>query len=143
MSVAVQAVSSRSLALRLRPRTPQHGDADDITMKRLILLAPIALLAACGSSRGPDASASSQPMVYVSSARPASDIARCLDSRLSRVHVSKNNGVTDLTVGSSSNGSYFITLTPSNGGSVIKVVRGTGDDPPEEEMRFAIARCTT
>ena len=143
MNVAAQAVSSRSLALRLRPRTPQHGDADDTTMKRLILLAPIALVAACGSSRGPDASASAQPMVYASSARPASDIARCLDSRLSRVHVSKNNGVTDLTIGSSSNGSYFVTLTPSNGGTVVKAVRGTGDDPPEEEMRFAIARCTT
>lgn len=143
MSVAAQAVSSRSLALRLRPRSQQHADADDTTMKRLILLAPIAILAACGSSHGPGASASSEPMVYASSARPASEIARCLDSRLSRVHVSKNNGVTDLTVGSSSNGSYFITLTPSSGGSVIKVMRGTGDDPPEEEMRFAIARCTT
>ncbi|MEP9326939.1 sugar ABC transporter ATPase [Paraburkholderia phymatum] len=112
-------------------------------MKRLILLAPLAILAACGSSRGPESSASAEPMVYASSARPASDIARCLDSRLSRVHVSRNNGVTDLTIGSSSNGSYFITLTPSGRGSVIKVVRGTGDDPPEEEMRFAIARCAT
>ena len=112
-------------------------------MKRLILLAPIAILAACGSARGPDSSASAAPMVYASSVRPASDIERCLDSRLSRVHVSKNNGVTDLTIGSSSNGSYFITLTPSGHGSVIKVVRGTGDDPPEEEMRFAIARCAT
>ncbi|WP_109483414.1 sugar ABC transporter ATPase [Paraburkholderia sp. C35] len=113
-------------------------------MKRLVLLAPIAILAACGSSRGPDAAkASGEPMVYVASARPASDIARCLDSRLSRVSISRNNGVTDLTIGSSSNGSYFITLTPSNSGSVIKVTRGTGEDPPEEELRFAIARCTT
>ncbi len=143
MTVAAQAVSSRSLALRLRPRSPQHADADDTIMKRLILLAPIAILAACGSSHGPATGASAEPMVYASSARPASDIARCLDRRLSRVHVSKNNGVTDLTIGSSSNGSYFITLTPSHGGSVIKVTRGTGDDPPEEEMRFAIARCTT
>jgi hypothetical protein len=81
-------------------------------MKRLILVAPLAVLAACGSSRGPESSASAEPIVYASSARPAADIARCLDSRLSRVHVSKNNGATDLTIGSSSNGSYFITLTP-------------------------------
>jgi hypothetical protein len=114
-------------------------------MKRLILLAPIALLAACGSSRGPqsESGAAGEQMVYVASARQVSDIASCLNSRLSRVHVSKNNGVTDLTIGSSSNGSYFITLTPSGYGSVIKVVRGTSDDPPEEELRFAIARCTT
>jgi hypothetical protein len=111
-------------------------------MKRLILLAPLAVLAACGSSHGPESGASAEPMVYASSGRPASDIAHCLDRRLSRVHVSKNNGETDLMIGSSSNGSYFITLTPSGHGSVIKVVRGTGDDPPEEELRFAIARCT-
>jgi hypothetical protein len=111
-------------------------------MKKLLLLAPLAFVAACGSSRGPE-SAGSGTMVYVSSARQTSDIARCLDRRLSRVHTSKNNGSTELTVGSSSNGSYFITLTPSRGGSVVKVVRGTADDPPEEELRFAIARCTT
>ena len=112
-------------------------------MKRLILLAPLAILAACGSSRGPESGASGEQMVYVASGRPVSDIASCLNSRLSRVHVSKNNGVTDLTIGSSSNGSYFITLTPSGYGSVIKVTRGTSEDPPEEELRFAIARCTT
>jgi hypothetical protein len=111
-------------------------------MKKLLLLAPLAFVAACGSSRGPEG-AGSDTMVYVSSARQTSDIARCLDSRLSRVHTSKNNGSTELTVGSSSNGSYFITLTPSRGGSVVKVTRGTADDPPEEELRFAIARCTT
>ncbi|SIT46913.1 conserved hypothetical protein [Paraburkholderia piptadeniae] len=140
---ATQAVVSRRIAFRSRPTIPPHGDADDIIMKRLILLAPLAVLAACGSSRGPESGASAEPMVYASSARPASEIARCLNSRLSRVHVSKNNGVTDLTIGSSSNSSYFISLTPSGNGSVIKVVRGTGDDPPEEELRFAIARCTT
>ncbi|GAB7522005.1 sugar ABC transporter ATPase [Paraburkholderia sp. 2C] len=111
-------------------------------MKKLLLLAPLAFVAACGSSRGPEG-AGSGTMVYVSSARQTSDIARCLDSRLSRVHTSKNNGSTELTVGSSSNGSYFITLTPSRGGSVVKVTRGTSDDPPEEELRYAIARCTT
>jgi hypothetical protein len=112
-------------------------------MKKLILLAPLAFVAACGSSRGPESGAGSDTMVYVSSARAASDIASCLDSRLSRVHASKNNGSTELTVGSSSHGSYFITLTPSGRGSVVKVVRGASEDPPEEELRFAIARCTT
>ncbi|CAB3758866.1 sugar ABC transporter ATPase [Paraburkholderia solisilvae] len=111
-------------------------------MKKLLLLAPLAFVAACGSSRGPEG-AGSDTMVYVSSAREASDIAHCLDSRLSRVHESKNNGSTELTVGSSSHGSYFITLTPSPRGSVVKVVRGASEDPPEEELRFAIARCTT
>jgi hypothetical protein len=112
-------------------------------MKKLLLLAPLALfVTACGSSRGPEG-AGSDTMVYVSSARQTADIARCLDRRLSRVHTSKNNGSTELTVGSSSNGSYFITLTPSRGGSVVKVTRGTSDDPPEEELRYAIARCTT
>src|ERR1700754_800701 len=105
-------------------------------MKKLFLLAPLAFVAACGSSRGPDTGASSEPMVYVASARATSDIAHCLDSRLSRVHASKNNGATELTIGSASHGSYFITLTPSGRGSVVKVVRGLSEDPPEEELRF-------
>ncbi|MFC0401512.1 sugar ABC transporter ATPase [Paraburkholderia rhizosphaerae] len=112
-------------------------------MKKLLTLAPLVFLAACGSSRGPESGAGSEPMVYVSSARTSSDIARCLDSRLSRVHASKNNGSTELTIGSSSNASYFITLTPSRGATVVKVVRGASEDPPEEQLRFAIARCTT
>ncbi|CAB3762947.1 sugar ABC transporter ATPase [Paraburkholderia humisilvae] len=112
-------------------------------MKKLLLLSPLVFVAACGSSRGPGPDSGSDTMVYLSSARTTSDIARCLDSRLSRVHASTSNGSTELTVGSSSNGSYFITLTPSRGGTVVKVVRGASEDPPEEELRFAIARCTT
>jgi outer membrane lipopolysaccharide assembly protein LptE/RlpB len=112
-------------------------------MKRLLLLTPLALLAACGSSHGPETGAAGEPMVYVSSARATSDIARCLDSRLSRVHVAKGSNSTQLTIGSSSNASYVVTLTPSGRGSVVKVVRGASEDPPEEELRFAIARCTT
>jgi hypothetical protein len=112
-------------------------------MKKLLLLAPVALIAACGSPHGPESGAAADTMVYVSSARTTSDIARCLDSHLSRVHASKSNGATELTIGSTSHGSYFITLTPSGGGSVVKVVRGASEDPPEEELRFAIARCTT
>lgn len=108
-------------------------------MKRFLLLLPAALLAACGSAPSSDTAASGpQPMVYVSSQRPASAIANCLDSRLPNAHRSQHNGVTDITVGS---GSYFVTLTPSGAGSVVKVVRGTASEPPEEAMRYAIARC--
>jgi hypothetical protein len=57
--------------------------------------------------------------------------------------VAKGNGATQLTIGSSSHASYFLSLTPSGRGSVVKVVRGASEDPPEEELRFAIARCTT
>ncbi|KAB0684528.1 sugar ABC transporter ATPase [Burkholderia territorii] len=108
-------------------------------MKRFLLLLPAALLAACGSAPSSDSAASgSAPMIYVSSARPAYAIANCLYSRLSGTEQSQHNGVTDITVGSRS---YFVTLTPSGNGSVVKVVRGSGNEPAEEAMRFAIARC--
>ncbi|MBR8456306.1 sugar ABC transporter ATPase [Burkholderia dolosa] len=108
-------------------------------MKRFLLLLPAALLAACGSAPSSDSVASgAAPMIYVSSQRPAYAIANCLDSRLSGTEQSQHNGVTDITVGSRA---YFVTLTPSGNGSVVKVVRGSGSEPPEEAMRFAIARC--
>ncbi|KVN47216.1 hypothetical protein [Burkholderia ubonensis] len=112
-------------------------------MKRFLLLLPaVAVLAACGSAPTSDSSDSADSgagaMIYVSSQRPADAIANCLDSRLSDVQRSHHGGVTDITVGSRS---YFVTLTPSGSGSVIKVVRGTASEPPEEAMRFAIARC--
>ncbi|WP_010089581.1 hypothetical protein [Burkholderia ubonensis] len=112
-------------------------------MKRFLLLLPaVAVLAACGSAPTSDSSGSTASgagaMIYVSSQRPADAIANCLDSRLSDVQRSHHGGVTDITVGSRS---YFVTLTPSGSGSVIKVVRGTASEPPEEAMRFAIARC--
>ncbi|KVT21080.1 hypothetical protein [Burkholderia ubonensis] len=112
-------------------------------MKRFLLLLPaVAVLAACGSAPMSDSSGSADSgagaMIYVSSQRPADAIANCLDSRLSDVQRSHHGGVTDITVGSRS---YFVTLTPSGSGSVIKVVRGTASEPPEEAMRFAIARC--
>ncbi|KVC84566.1 hypothetical protein [Burkholderia ubonensis] len=112
-------------------------------MKRFLLLLPaVAVLAACGSAPTSDSPGSADSgagaMIYVSSQRPADAIANCLDSRLSDVQRSHHGGVTDITVGSRS---YFVTLTPSGSGSVIKVVRGTASEPPEEAMRFAIARC--
>lgn len=108
-------------------------------MKRFLLLLPAALLAACGSAPSSDSAASgAAPMIYVSSVRPAYAIANCLDSRLPGTEQSRHNGVTDIDVGSRS---YFVTLTPSGNGSVVKVVRGSGSEPAEEAMRFAVARC--
>ncbi len=117
-------------------------------MKTLLLLAPAvaltAALAACGSSGGPARDASA-PLVYVSSPRPTASIAACLEERLSRVRTSHAGAATELAVGADSNNSYFITLTPLNGNTVIKVTHPANapDDPPEEEMRFDIARCAT
>ncbi|SDH97181.1 hypothetical protein SAMN05216466_115123 [Paraburkholderia phenazinium] len=84
-------------------------------------------------------------MVFVTSARTTADITECLESRLSRVRASSVGGATELAVGSDSNTAYFVTLTPVNSGSQIKVMRPANapDDPPEPEMRFDIARCAT
>ncbi|WP_244142613.1 sugar ABC transporter ATPase [Paraburkholderia phenoliruptrix] len=126
-----------------------YRDADDIAMKRIFLLTPaaalIATLAACGSSNGPSAHDPSQPMIYVSSQHAPGYIASCLQSRLSRVRLARVGSATEIAVGSDSNNSYFVTLTPSNAGAVIKVMRPANapDDPPEPEMRFTIARCAT
>lgn len=51
----------------------------------------------------------------------------------------------ELVVGSRSDASYLVTLIPSGSGSVIRVTHGasTSDDPPEPELRFDVARCTT
>ncbi|HEY4296382.1 MAG TPA: sugar ABC transporter ATPase [Paraburkholderia sp.] len=117
-------------------------------MKRLLLLAStvavIASLAACGSPSGPARDAS-LPMLYVSSQRTPADIANCLEGRLPRVRTSHVGAATELAVGSDSNNSYFVTLTPLNGSTVIKVMHPAHapDDPPEPEMRFDIARCAT
>src|ERR1700743_3801244 len=115
-------------------------------MKRLLLLAPVvavtACLTACGSSSGPARDASI-PIVYVSSQRAPADIANCLQENLSPVRVSHIGTATELSVGSSSNPSYLVTLTPTNTGSVIKVMQpaNSSDDPPEPEMRHDIASC--
>ena len=146
--VAKHDVVFNRVALRPRPKFPcTIGDADDRTMKRLLLLAPAAaltaFLAACGSS-GPARDAS-QPMMYVSSQRAPAYIADCLESKLSRVRMSRVGDATEIAVGSDSNNSYFVTLTPHNAGSVIKVMHPANapDDPPEPEMRVDIARCAT
>lgn len=147
--VAKHDVALSRVALRPRPKFPcTIGDADDQTMKRLLLLtsaaAITAFVAACGSSSGPARDAS-QPMMYVSSQRAPAYIADCLENKLSRVRMSRVGNATEIAVGADSNNSYFVTLTPSNAGSVIKVMHPANapDDPPESEMRFDIARCAT
>jgi hypothetical protein len=113
--------------------------------KALAAAIPVALLAACGSTPTPsDEAAAAAPMVYVSSQRSPASIATCLEDRLSRVRESKDGNATELTVGSSSHASYLVTLTPSGNGSVVRVVHDSSmsNDPPEEQMRFHIARCT-
>jgi len=116
--------------------------------KTLLAAAPVALIAACGSTPTPssqlDESAAGASMVYVTSQRSPASIASCLEDRLSRVRTSKDGQTTELAVGSSSNASYRVTLTPSGRGSVVRVTHNpsASNDPPEEEMRFHIARCT-
>ena len=98
-------------------------------------------LAACGSASGPELR-SSAPVIYVSSARTASEVASCLEDRLPSVSASRVGGVSELVVGSNT---WLVTLTPSGYGSTVKVQKSAGDDGrlPEPEMRFDIARCTT
>lgn len=114
-------------------------------LRHLLTALPLALVAACGSTQPPGATASSGPMIYVSSARSPVSIANCLEDRLPRVSESTDGGATELSVGSQSDASYFVTLTPSSYGSVVRVTHGgsSSDDPPEPELRFDIARCTT
>lgn len=115
-------------------------------VKTLVAAVPVALLAACGSTPTPsdEASDAAAPMVYVSSQRSPASIANCLEDRLPRVRASRDGKTTQLAVGSSSNASYVVTLTPSGRGSVVRVTHdpSASDDPPEDEMRFHIARCT-
>lgn len=106
---------------------------------------PVAFVAACGSTpMPPDEASAAAPMVYVSSQRPPASIATCLEDRLSRVRESKNGNATELAVGSSSQASYVVTLIPSGNGSVVRVIHdpSASNDPPEDQMRFHIARCT-
>jgi hypothetical protein len=114
-------------------------------MKRFLAIVPAVLaLAACGSPGGPARNAS-QPLVYLRSARSASSISACLESRLARVRATIVGNETELAVGSDSDTAYFVTLTPLADGAVVKVMRPAhaSDDPPEPELRFDIARCTT
>ncbi|TDG06199.1 sugar ABC transporter ATPase [Paraburkholderia guartelaensis] len=113
--------------------------------QRLLAATPLALIAACGSTPPSGTASNGEPMIYASSARSASSIASCLEERLPRVHTSRDGNTTEMSVGSRSDASYFVTLTPNGHGSVIRVTHGASasNDPPEEELRFDVARCTT
>jgi hypothetical protein len=113
--------------------------------QRLLAATPLALIAACGSTPPSGTASNGEPMIYASSARSASSVANCLEDRLPHVHSSRDGNTTELSVGSRSDASYFVTLTPNGHGSVIRVTHGASasNDPPEEELRFDVARCTT
>ncbi|KDR36416.1 hypothetical protein [Caballeronia grimmiae] len=114
-----------------------------MTLHRLILVTAFAsaagALAACGSTSGPELRAA-KPMIYVSSARAASDISDCLQRRLPSTQVIRDQGSTELIVGSNA---WLVTLTPSGYGSTVKVQQSASDDGgvPEPQMRFDVARC--
>jgi hypothetical protein len=98
-------------------------------------------LAACSSTSGPELRAS-KPVIYVSSARAASDISGCLQRMIPSAQTVRDQGSTEVLVGSNA---WLVTLTPSSYGSTVKVQQSSHDDGgvPEPELRFDIARCTT
>ncbi|WP_244314836.1 sugar ABC transporter ATPase [Paraburkholderia unamae] len=113
--------------------------------QRLLAATALALVAACGSTPPSSSADNGEPMIYASSARSTSSVANCLEDRLPHVHTSRDGNATELSVGSRSDASYLVTLTPNGHGSVIRVTHGASasNDPPEEELRFDVARCTT
>ncbi|KNH06602.1 hypothetical protein BRCH_00047c [Candidatus Burkholderia brachyanthoides] len=80
-------------------------------------------------------------MINVSSARAASDISACLQRMISSSQVVRDQGNTEVVVGSNE---WLVTLTPSAYGSIVKVQQSSHDDGgvPEPELRFDIVRCT-
>lgn len=104
-----------------------------------VLASAAAALAACGSTSGPELRAS-KPVIYVSSARTASDVSSCLQRMLPSAQITRDQGSTELLVGSNA---WLVTLTPSGYGSIVKVQRAASDDGgvPEPELRFDVARC--
>jgi hypothetical protein len=105
------------------------------------VLSGVAALAACSSTSGPELRAS-KPVIHVSSARAASDISSCLQRMIPSATAMRDQGSTELMVGSNA---WLVALTPSPYGSIVKVQQSSSDDGgvPEPELRFDIARCTT
>ncbi|SPB16129.1 sugar ABC transporter ATPase [Caballeronia novacaledonica] len=106
-----------------------------------VMLSGMATLAACSSTSEPELRAS-KPVIHVSSARVASDISSCLQRMIPSAQTRRDQGTTELLVGSNA---WLVTLTPSAYGSIVKVQQSSSDDGgvPEPELRFDIARCTT
>jgi hypothetical protein len=120
-----------------------------------VLLPAVVVLAACSGANGPGMAGAglsgaevrtSEPLIYVRSARQPDDITACLHERVFSVHEASVGNATEIAIGQrSSNADWLITLTPSGNGSIVKVQKSVNasDDIPEPELRFDIARCTT
>ncbi|EKS68434.1 hypothetical protein BURK_025430 [Burkholderia sp. SJ98] len=63
------------------------------------VLSGVATLAACSSTSDPELRAS-KPVIHVSSARPASDISSCLQRMIPSAQTRRDQGSTELLVGS-------------------------------------------
>lgn len=106
---------------------------------RAASLAALSVMAACGSTAGPELRASS-PLIYVASTRSSADVASCLEDRLPSPSTSTVGNVSELRVGSDA---WLVTLTPTARGSTVKVQKSDRDGGlSEPEMRFDIARCS-
>jgi len=81
------------------------------------VLSGVAALAACTSTSDPELRAS-KPVIHVSSARAASDISSCLQRMIPYAQTRRDQGTTELLVGSNA---WLVTLTPSAYGSIVKV----------------------
>ncbi len=124
-------------------------------MTACALLASVAAaLAGCGSSSGPRPLASPQAaaagapagaMIYVSSGLPATQIARCLSSRLSRARLQRQGYVSTLLVGpSATSEDWRITLqqNAAAGTTITVYPPASGDGEPDETaLRYHLARC--
>ncbi|KND59238.1 ABC-type sugar transport system, ATPase component [Candidatus Burkholderia verschuerenii] len=114
-------------------------------MHRMLVVSTVmsaaAALAACGTTTsGPELRAS-KPVINVSSARSASDISSCLLRMIPSAQTVRDQGNTEVLVGSNA---WLVTLIPSAYGSIVKVQQSSHDDGGvlEPKLRFDIARCT-
>jgi hypothetical protein len=110
-----------------------------MTLHRMVVVSFVFALAACSSTSGPELRAS-KPVIHVTSARTASDISSCLQRMIPSAQTARDQGSTELMVGSNA---WLVTVTPSPYGSEVKVQQSSSSDGgvPEPEMRFDIARC--
>ncbi|WDD96009.1 hypothetical protein Bsp3421_006193 [Burkholderia sp. FERM BP-3421] len=117
---------------------------------RCLLAGAVTVMAGCAGSPSNDTvggvpGGGNAPLIYVSSARPASAVEQCIVDRVPQARVTDRSDSTTLLVGPSSPDSdWMVTLAPIGAtGTTIGVYRprsGSGD-PEEPELRFHIARC--
>jgi hypothetical protein len=118
---------------------------------RCLLAGAVTVMAGCAGSPSNDSVANgapgggNAPLIYVSSARPASAVEQCIVDRVPQARVADRSGATTLLVGPSSpDADWTVTLSPIGAtGTTIGVYRprSGGGDPEEPELRFHIARC--